>query len=106
MHVDVREIEAPGVVGAVEDPGDVARDVEAERRRKVVRRTDLGGQVAEGDVASVVGEETWSVRERTGVRLSASVSGVSGGVEGDDGDGDDGGEITRLMGTDRGSPSR
>ena len=58
MHVEVHEVEAPGVVGAVEDPRDVAGDVEAERGSKVVRRTDLGGQLAEGDVASVAGDET------------------------------------------------
>jgi hypothetical protein len=102
MHVDVREVEVPGGVGAVEDPGDEARDVEAERGRKVVRRADLGRQLAEGDVAPVVGEETCIVSERTDVGLSMSVS----GVEGDDDDDDDDGEITRWMGTDRGSPSR
>lgn len=64
MHVDVREVEAPGVVGAIEDPGHVARDVEAERGRKVVRRADLGGQLAEGDVATVVGEETCSSKRK------------------------------------------
>jgi hypothetical protein len=58
MHIDVREVEAPGGVGAIEDPRDVARDVERERGRKVVRRADLGGQVAERDVASVAGDET------------------------------------------------
>ena len=58
MHVDVREVEAPGVVGAVEDPRDVARDVEGDRGSKVVSRANLGGQLAEGDVASVAGDET------------------------------------------------
>ena len=58
MHVDVREVEAPGGVGAVEDPRDVARGVETERGRKIERRADLRGHVAEGDVASVVGDET------------------------------------------------
>jgi hypothetical protein len=67
MHVDIREVETPGVVGAVEDPGHVARNVEAERGRKVVRRADLGGQLVEGDVAPVVGEETCSASERTDV---------------------------------------
>ena len=67
VHVEVREIEAPGVVGAVEDPRDVARDVEAERGSKVVRRADLGGQLAEGNVASVAGDETCEggISERT-----------------------------------------
>jgi hypothetical protein len=36
MDVDMREVEAPRVVGTVEDPGDVARRVERERGRKVV----------------------------------------------------------------------
>ena len=79
MHVDVREVEAPGGVGAVEDPRDVARDVERERGRKVERRADLRGQVAEGDVASVAGDETCSNKgnepnERK-VKVSVSVRG-------------------------------
>lgn len=43
MHVEVLEVEAPGVVGAIEDPGEVARGVEADRGTKVVRRADLRG---------------------------------------------------------------
>ena len=59
MYIDVGEIEAPGVVGTVEDLCDVARDVEAERGRKVVCRANSSGQLAEGNVASVARDDSW-----------------------------------------------
>ena len=40
MDVKIREVKAPRAVGAVEDHGDMAWDVETERGRKVVGRAN------------------------------------------------------------------
>ena len=59
VHINVREVEGAIVVRTVQDVRDVARDVEAERRRKVISCPDLSGQLAEGNIAPVSWEDAW-----------------------------------------------
>ena len=59
MHVNVRQVKAPGLVRTVEDFGHVAGHEKAEGRREIVGCPELCRNPAERDIASIAGDDTW-----------------------------------------------
>ena len=64
VHIQITEVQRIRPEAAAEHVGGVFADEEAEGGREVVRRADLGVELAEGDAAAVAGEDACGWRTR------------------------------------------
>jgi hypothetical protein len=53
VHIDIRKIEAPSAIRAVQDVRDVARHEDTKRLRKIVGRPDGCSELLESDIAPI-----------------------------------------------------